>query len=159
MPRPRFGQGNPSDEPTAIAMGELENISSGKMWASVAERDANAKFDLVWNEPTRPTTNDEGRMFLAVARSLYDRGTLVSQTKIARSEPRVPAPFIEINSQDAEQIGIENNVRVRVSFDSRVIELNARVNGRVPPGVVLIPNNLEGTIALPMGAWVRLDKV
>jgi len=156
MPRPRFGQGNPSDEPTAIAMGELENISSGKRWASVAERDANAKFDLVWHEPTRPTTNDEGRMFLAVARSLYDRGTLVSQTKIVQL--RVPAPFIEINSQDAEQMGIENNVRVRVSFDSRVIELNARVNGRVPPGVVLIPNNLDGTTALPMGAWVKIAR-
>jgi NADH-quinone oxidoreductase subunit G len=157
MPRPPYGQGNPSDEPTAIAMGELENISSGKMWVSVAESDANAKFDLVWHEPTRPTTNDEGRKFLAVARALYDRGTLVSQTKIV--QPRVPAPFIEINSQDAEQIGIGNGARVRVSFDSRVIELNASVDGHVPPNTVLIPNNLDGTAALPIGARVKVEKV
>jgi predicted molibdopterin-dependent oxidoreductase YjgC len=157
MARPPYGQGNPSDEPTAIAMGELENISSGKMWASVAESDANAKFDLVWNEPARPTTNDEGRKFLAVARSLYDRGTLVSKSQIVQT--RVPKPTIEINSQDAEQIGIENGARVRVSFDSRVIELNASVDGHVPPNTVLIPNNLDGTAALPIGARVKVEKV
>lgn len=157
MPRPPYGQGNPSDEPTAIAMGELENISSGKMWASVAESDANARFDLVWNEPMRLMTKDEGRKSLAVARSLYDRGTLVSQSSIV--QPCVPQPFIEINSQDAEQLGIENDARVRVSFDSRVIELNANVDGHVPPGVVLIPNNLDGTLALPMSAKVKIEKI
>jgi len=156
LPSPPSGQGNPSDEPTQIAMGELENISSGKMWPSVAEHDARAQFELVWSEP-RLMTRDEGRMFLAVARSLYDRGTLVSKTKIV--QPRVPAPYVEINSQDAEQIGIANGARVRVVFDSRVIELDARVDGHVPPGVVLIPNNLDSTAALPMGAWVKIAKV
>ena len=47
---------------------------------------------------------------------------------------------------------------VRVSFDARVIELNARVNGHVPPDAVLIPNNLDGTAALPMGARVKVEK-
>ena len=155
LPRPRAGQGNPSNEPTLIAMGELENISSGKVWASVAERDAHAQFELVWSEP-RPMTNDEGRKFLAVARALYDGGTLVGKTRIV--QPRVPAPYVEINSQDAEQIGIANGARVRVVFDSRVIELDARVDGHVPPGVVLIPNNLDGTAALPMGAWVKIAR-
>jgi len=133
----------------------LENISSGKVWASVAERDARAQFELVWSEP-RPMTNDEGRKFLAVARALYDGGTLVGKTRIV--QPRVPAPYVEINSQDAEQIGIANGARVRVVFDSRVIELDARVDGHVPPGVVLIPNNLDGTAALPMGAWVKIAR-
>ncbi|MEW5719952.1 MAG: NADH-quinone oxidoreductase subunit NuoG, partial [Chloroflexota bacterium] len=157
MPRPRSGQGNPSKQPTEIAMGELENISSGKMWASVAESDARAKFELVWNEPARPPTADGRPLTLAVARSLYDRGTLVSKTKIVQA--RVPVPFIEINSQDAEQLGIADGARVRVSFDSRVIELVARVDGHVPPDAVLIPNNLDGVAALPMGVRVRIEKV
>ena len=72
---------------------------------------------------------------------------------------RVPAPFVEINSQDAEQLGIADGARVRVSFDSRVIELDARVDGRVPPDAVLIPNNLDGTAALPLGARVKIEKV
>lgn len=156
MPRSPFGQGNPSDEPTAIAMGELENISSGKMWASVAESDANVKFDLIWNEPAKPTDAGEQKT-LAVARSLLDRGTLVSRSPIV--QPRVPKPVVEVNSQDAEQLGIENGARVRVSFDARVIELNANVDGHVPPGTVLLPNNLEGTAALPIGARVKMEKI
>jgi len=170
MPRPPYGQGNPSDEPTMIAMGELENISSGKQWLSAAESDANAKFDLYWNEPSEALTVNSGQLTLAVARSLYDRGTLVNRTKIV--QPRVPAPFVEINSHDAEQLGVSNGARVRVSFDSRVIELNARVDGgaasqengnatlrpSVPPGAVLVPNNLDGTAALPVGARVKVEK-
>jgi NADH-quinone oxidoreductase subunit G len=156
MPRPPYGQGNPSDEPTAIALGELGNVSSGKAWLSVAESDASTKFDLYWNEPSQPTTEDGGRKTLALSRSLYDRGTLVSKTEIV--QPRVPQPYVEINSQDAEKLGIENGARVCVSFDSRVIELKASVNGHVPPDAVLIPNNLDGTLALPMGAKVRVEK-
>ncbi|MDE3089823.1 MAG: NADH-quinone oxidoreductase subunit NuoG [Chloroflexota bacterium] len=156
MPRPPYGQGNPSDEPTMIAMGELENISSGKQWLSVAEGDANAKFELFWNEPGSQSSVVSNQYFLAVARSLYDHGTLVNKTRIV--QPRVPAPFVEINSHDAEQIGIANGARVRVSFDSRAIELNVRVDGHVPPGAVLVPNNLDRTAALPMGARVKIEK-
>ena len=74
-------------------------------------------------------------------------------------QPRVVSPYIEINSQDAEELGIANGTRVRVSFDACAIEVNACVDGRVPPSVVLMPNNLEGTAALPMGAKVKLEKV
>ncbi|HEX7576942.1 MAG TPA: molybdopterin-dependent oxidoreductase, partial [Verrucomicrobiae bacterium] len=154
MPRPPFAQGNPSDEPTMIAMGELENVSSGRQWLSIAESDANHKFDLFWNEPK---ISAEGGILLAVARSLYDRGTLVSRTNIV--QPRVPAPMVELNSHDAEQLGIADGARVRISFNSRVIELNARVDGHVPPDAILIPNNLDGTAALPMGARVQVEKV
>jgi NADH-quinone oxidoreductase subunit G len=170
MPRPRSGQGNPSHQPTEIAMGELENISSGKVWQSVAESDARARFELVWSEPSQQSPV-VSRQYLAVARSLYDRGTLVSKTKIVQS--RVPTPFVEMNSQDAEQLGIADGARVRVLFDSRVIELNARVDGgvasqdngnatmrpNVPPGAVLMPNNLDGTTALPLGARVKIERV
>jgi NADH-quinone oxidoreductase subunit G len=171
MPRPPYGQGNPSDEPTAIAMGELESIVSGRVWASVAESDASAKFELVWNEPSSQYSVFSNQYVLAVARLLYDRGTLVSKSQIV--QPRVPAPFVEINAHDAEELAIAHGARVRVSFDSRVIEVNARVNGgaasqdngnatmrpSVPPGVVLMANNLDGVAALPMGARVRIEKV
>jgi predicted molibdopterin-dependent oxidoreductase YjgC len=157
MPRPRSGQGNPSDEPTLIAMGELENVSSGKVWLSVAESDASAKFELVWNELNLQSPISNLQYVLAVARSLYDRGTFVGKTQIV--QPRVPAPFVEINSHDAEEIGIANGARVRVSVDARVIEVNARVNGHVPLGVVLMVNNLDGTAALPMGARAKIEKV
>jgi NADH-quinone oxidoreductase subunit G len=154
---PRAGQGNPSDQSTEIAMGDLENISSGKQWLSVAESDANAKFDLYWNEPSKQSPVASQQYVLAVSRSLYDRGTLVSKSPMV--QPRVPQAFVEINSQDAETLAIANGAHVRVSFDSRVIELKANVDGHVPPGTVLIPNNLDGTNALPMGAQVKVEKI
>ncbi len=155
-PRDKYGQGNPSREPTEIAMGELENVSSGKQWPSVAESDQGRKFELVWQAPHRPAVPSAGSFVLAIARSLYDRGTLVSRTKIV--QPRVPAPYVEINSHDAEELGIENGARVRVFDAARQFQVAARVDGHVPPGVVLIPNNLDATAALRMGGLVKLEK-
>jgi NADH-quinone oxidoreductase subunit G len=157
MPQTPYWLGNPSDEPTMIAMGELENVSSGKLWLSAVESDGRAKFDLTWVKPVERPRADGELFTLAVARSLYDRGTLVNKTKIVQS--RVPKPIVEINSLDAEERGIANGTRVRVSFDARVIELDARVDGHVPPGTVLIANNLDGTTALPMGARAKVEKV
>ncbi|HEX9075833.1 MAG TPA: NADH-quinone oxidoreductase subunit NuoG [Anaerolineae bacterium] len=155
-PRQPYGQGNPSPEPTEIAMGELDNVSSGKVWASVAESDPNTKFELVWNEPAAQPSPADGQLRLVAARSLYDRGTLVTKSQIV--QPRVPAPLAEINSHDAEEYSIENGAQVRVSNGAWVLEVRAHVNGHVPPGVVLIPNNLEGTGAIPWGGWVKLEK-
>lgn len=157
MPRAPYGQGNPSDQSTEIAMGELENISSGLQWKSVAESDASSKFELNWNEPSKQSTVDGKQKFLAVSRALYDRGTMVNKTKITR--PRVPNANIEINSLDAEELSIADGARVLLSIDSRVIDLIAHVDGRVPPGTVLVANNLDGTNALPMGARVEVEKL
>jgi len=97
---------------------------------------------------------------LTLSRSLYDRGTLMNQTQIVQS--RVPQAFIELNSHDAEDLALEQGTAVRVTLDSkpaRVLEVTAHVNGHVPPGVVLIPNNLGGTYNLPMGTRVKVEKV
>ncbi len=154
---PQYWLGNPSDEPVLLALGELENISSGKQWLSVAESEPSAKFELIWNEPSQQLKVDRGQLVLAVSRSLYDRGTLVSKTQIV--QPRVPAPFVEINSHDAEELAIGNGARVHISFDSRIIDLNAKVDGHVPPGVALIAQNLDGIGALPLGARVKVEKI
>ncbi len=171
MPRAPYGQGNPSREATEIAMGTLEYTVSGIAWKSVAESDAAAKFELEWREPSGHRTPDTGQLSLAVARALYDKGTLVSKSRIVQS--RVSAPRVEINSHDAEVLEVVDGARVRVSFDTRALELTAFVNGgasaqengnaptrpNVSPSVVLIAQNLEGTNALPWGARVRVEKV
>ncbi len=159
QPRAPYGQGNPSDTPTEIAMGELEGTTSGIAWKSIAESDAGAKFELEWREPRQHASRSDSRqqIRLAVARSLYDRGTMMSKTSIL--QPRVPIPAIEINSLDAEELGIENAARVRVSFESRALEMIAHVDGHVPPGTVLIAQNLDGTANLPMGAPVKVEKI
>ncbi len=153
--------GAESVEPVQIALGELFGDVSGAMWASVAESDPSARFDLnamELRDGGRTTATREG-LALVISRSLYDRGTLVNHSEIV--QPRVPQPFVELNSHDAEELAIENSQRVRVSFNTnpaRTIELPARVNGYVPPGVVSIPNNLDKTYNLPMGARVKVEK-
>ncbi len=153
--------GGESVEPVQIALGELFGDVSGLQWQSVAEVEPNAKIDLQWIEPIAGRDVPAERLYaLALARSLYDRGTLVNASEIVQS--RVPPPAVELNSHDAEDLGLENEMAVRVILDMkppRVLELSARVNGHVPPGVVLIPNNLDGAYNLPMGARVRIEKV
>ncbi len=156
-PRYPYGQGNPSREPTEIAMGELENVSSGRQWASVAESDPRLKFELTWKPLQAPASPSKETFVLAVSRSPYDRGTLVSRSQIV--QPRVPQAYVEINSHDAEELGIANGLRVRILGAGRNWEATASVDGHVPPGVVLMPNNLDGTAALPAGALVTLEKI
>lgn len=152
--------GGESVEPVQIALGELAGEVSGLQWPSLAEADPNAKFELKWVEPVvEREVVAEGLYSLGITRSLYDRGTLIKPSTIV--EPRIPRPFIELNSHDAEDLSVEGGGRVRVTLDTkpaRVLELVARVNGHVPPGVVSIPNNLDGTYNLPMGARVKIEK-
>jgi predicted molibdopterin-dependent oxidoreductase YjgC len=131
---------------------------SGVQWASVAESETNAKFDLKFVEPKQ--TSGNSALTLALGRSLLDRGALISRSPIL--QPRIPQAYVEINSHDAEDLGVGNNSRVRVTLDMkppRALDLTARVDGRVPPGVVFIPNNLDGTANLPMGAGLKLEPV
>lgn len=154
-PRYQFRHGNPSHSPTEIATGELENVSSGKQWLTVAESDPNAQFALVWQDPRR--AKDDQGAFLATCRSLFDRGTLVHHSSIVQS--LIPTPYVELNSHDAEEYEIKTGMLIRLSWSSCTIDLNARVDGRVPPGVVLVPNNLDGTGALPVGMRVKVEKL
>jgi NADH-quinone oxidoreductase subunit G len=152
--------GAESVEPVQIALGELFGDVSGAPWQSVAEADANARLDLHWIEPQSTKVRAQGQFDLAVARSLYDQGTLVNSSAIVKS--RVPKPSVEINSHDAEDLAVETGDRLRVTFDAkppRILELAANVDGRVPPGVILIPNNLDGSYNLQMGARVKIEKV
>lgn len=167
--------GGDSAEPVQIALGELFGDISGAQWASVAETNPSATFEVKWIEPKAGAAGTalEGGgnvaasvvvqphvPYLAVTRALLDRGNLMQHSEII--QPRVAKPIVEINSHDAEEIGIVNGDRVRVTFDvkpPRSLELPANIDGRVPQGVISIPNNLDGTMNLPMGARVKLERM
>lgn len=154
--------GGDSAEPVQIALGELFGDVSGVQWASVAETDPSTAFELKWVEPKAVATGNAAASapYVAVTRALLDRGNLMQYSEII--QPRVPTPLVEINSHDAEEVGIANGDQVRVTFDvkpPRTLELFAQVDGRVPQGVISIPNNLDGTMNLPMGARVKLERV
>lgn len=152
--------GSESVEPVQIALGELFGDVSGRQWMTTAEADPQAKLHLTWQEPKPVGPEDDAGLWLATSRSLYDAGTLVQRT--ARVQGRVPHPRAELNSHDAEDLGVENGNRVRLTWEvapPRSLVLDADVNGSVPPGVIRIPANLKGTYGLIPGPSVRVEKV
>ena len=149
--------GGDSAEAVQIALGELFGDISGVQWATVSETNADAKFDVKFAEPK--TQASSGGAYLAVTRSLLDRGSAMQFSQIV--QPRVPSANVEINSHDAEAWNIANGDAVKITFDMkppRVLELPAHVDGHVPQGVIAVANNLDGTQNLPMGARVQVEK-
>jgi len=81
---------------------------------------------------------------------LYDRGaTFVRSTLM---HPRLPEPYVELNSADAAQLGVKDGESVTVSTVERglSVKLTARVDGRAPQGVALMPASLGPSV--PAGA-------
>jgi NADH-quinone oxidoreductase subunit G len=151
--------GGDSAEAVQIALGELFGDVSGIQWATVSEMNADAKFDAKFIAP-QVSNLQSPNAFLAVTRSLLDRGSAMQHSQIV--QPRVPAPRAEINSHDAEEWNIADGDAVKITFDAkppRVIQVNAHVDGHVPQGVIALANNLDGTLNLPMGARVQVEKM
>lgn len=151
--------GGDAAEPVQMALGELIGVVSGAQWATFSETNADAKFDVKFVQPADPAQATAGA-YLAVTRALLDCGALAQYSEIIQT--RVPDASAEINSHDAEAWGIANGARVRITFEGkppRALELPAQVDGSVPPGVVAVANNLDGTMNLPMGAQVQVTKV
>ncbi len=150
--------GGDSVEPVQIALGELFGDVSGLMWQSVAESNPESKFDVKFIEPKESAA--ASGYYLAVMHSLLDCGSLMQYSQII--QPRIPAAAVAINAHDAEELSIANGDKVKLSFDMkppRTLELLAHVDGQVPQGVIAIANNLDGTMNLPMGARVRVEKI
>jgi predicted molibdopterin-dependent oxidoreductase YjgC len=78
---------------------------------------------------------------------LYDRGTTFARTLLMH--PRVPLPYIELNRDDARDLGVADGAEVDMIIDGRATAVAARVGGRAPKGVVLMPVHLG--VDLPAG--------
>jgi NADH-quinone oxidoreductase subunit G len=94
---------------------------------------------------TRELANDPQRPFrLLTYRLLYDGGSRVSRTEGIRA--LTPDGYAEIHPSDAEQLGIGDGTRVRVSSTTGAITVQAKVSEGIRPGVVFVP------YAQPMGS-------
>ncbi|RIK25776.1 MAG: NADH dehydrogenase (quinone) subunit G [Chloroflexi bacterium] len=149
--------GGDAADPVQIALGELLGDVSGVQWASAAETDADAKFDVKYVAPKAAAAT--GGAYLAVTRALLDRGSAMQFSEIV--QPRVPDAVAEINSHDAEAWNIVTGDAVKITFDlkpPRTLQVRAQVGNQTPPGVIALANNLDGTMNLPMGARVQVAK-
>jgi len=83
--------------------------------------------------------DDEYPFILTTGRILfqYHTGTMTRRSKAL--EAVAPEPFIEINTADAEKLGLNTGDMISVTSRRGEIKLKARVADKVGPGVVFIP--------------------
>lgn len=84
---------------------------------------------------------------------LYDQGTTFARSFLMR--PRVPEAFAEINSADAAKMGIKDGETITLVVDGNESRVNARVNGRAPEGVVLVPQSLGVNLNRASGVEIK----
>jgi NADH-quinone oxidoreductase subunit G len=110
----------------------------GIQWPTFAE---NAETRLTVQAETAESAKlDKGLIVIPVQR-LYDRGPLFEKSELMHQ--RIPAPYAELNSQDAANRGIADGDRITISFSGYEIDVTARVDGAAPVGTVLLPRRLS----------------
>jgi predicted molibdopterin-dependent oxidoreductase YjgC len=71
---------------------------------------------------------------------LYDRGATFVRSELMH--PRLPQPYVELNAADAAQLDVKDGDPVTIALDGMTARVTARVDGRAPEGVVLMPESL-----------------
>jgi predicted molibdopterin-dependent oxidoreductase YjgC len=126
----------------------------GVMWASDAE-DPKEKLTV---RPVKAEGAGKGDGLVAVpVRVLYDRATLFEPSTVMAH--RVPAPYAELNSQDAARLGIAEGDRIAVLVGDLAVEVTARVDGKSPAGMVLLPQRLARSPLPTVPAACSVQKI
>ncbi len=119
---------------------------TGRQWPVAAE-DEKVRLPISWIAPSEmPAGDPDYPLLLVPQKRLYDDGTLIERSRIL--EAWVPPPVIYINHADARRFGVEDGDPVAVTSPSGDTKLTAKVGGRVPAGIALIPLGLLGS-----GVW------
>jgi NADH-quinone oxidoreductase subunit G len=91
---------------------------------------------------------ETGGLTLVPTTVLYDRGTVFVRSMVMASH--IPHPYLELNAADAERLQVANGDTVTVSAGGWQATAKARVDGRAPEGVILMPASLGPSV--PRGA-------
>ena len=154
------GEAKPDDQiliELAKAMGsDFGYASLGEVMAEIAElasmhRNTGYTPSLAEVEYRPPVHDEDYPLALVTGRLLYDGDTRLAESDIMRQF--VPEPFVEINSADAEALGIADGATVTVASPKGQLRLAARVTEDIRPGCVFVPQNFA---AAPVSAL--LDK-
>jgi len=85
---------------------------------------------------------DGASLRLVSPRRLYDRGVLLGACRSLA--PLAPAATVRVNPVDLERLGVAGAARVRVRSSRAALEIEARADEGVAPGVACIDFNLHG---------------
>src|SRR6185437_4096432 len=69
-----------------------------------------------------------------------------------------PAPYVALNAQEANSLGVRDGDAIDVTLDGTVRQLPLRIAPGLPAGVAGVPVGLAGMPAMTLPAWSRLVK-
>lgn len=109
---------------------------------------------LSW--PTLPEVNYPRFGLLAVPITrLYDQGVTLQATELLK--PRIPAPFVVLNTNDAERLHIPDGAPVRISPEGgSPAVVSVKLDAGVPEHVLLVPRSFGLAIEKPTTVEVLL---
>jgi predicted molibdopterin-dependent oxidoreductase YjgC len=150
-----------------------ENLASGygRQWPCTKDCPQGARDAIHANHATaafhfvpvaRPAvvaTSEDFPFLLVFGNSIYywDHNVLVRHSETLKREYRIllldyPDGFVEINTDDAKQLGIRDGERIRLSAASAVAVSTARVTTEVRSGTVFVPHFLHDVEKQFLGA-------
>jgi formate dehydrogenase alpha subunit len=96
-------------------------------------------FEAIEYRPTAEDTDDEYPLLLTTGRTIFHFHTGSMTRRIELLNHEVPTGYMEINPEDAKQIGLADTQKALVKSRRGEIEIDAKVTERVPKGTIFIP--------------------
>jgi len=93
---------------------------------------------ITYKEPAE-TTDKSYPLILTTGRIMFHFHTGTMSRRSEKLNQEVSEAYVEMHPDDAAAIGLNGKNKVKVTSRRGEIELNARVTGRIKPGVVFIP--------------------
>jgi NADH-quinone oxidoreductase subunit G len=121
-------------------LGTREPPPGGRFAASTRAAPAALASDPPVNGSLEPS---EGELLLFTYPLLVDEGRLNDNADELKNALQDPA-FVEIHTDEAERLGIEEGQTVRLTTEAGVASLPARVTPHVAPGSAFVPFNNSG---------------
>jgi predicted molibdopterin-dependent oxidoreductase YjgC len=97
------------------------------------------KFHAIPFKEPAELPDDDYPLTLTTGRIMFHFHTGTMSRRSEKLNNEVPEAYVELHPEDAQQLGLGREPRVRVSSRRGEIELVARVTDRITPGVVFIP--------------------
>ncbi|RMF82033.1 MAG: hypothetical protein D6737_03220 [Chloroflexi bacterium] len=92
------------------------------------------------NAPAAPKA-DSGKFVIVPMTRLYNREKTFVSSGIMH--PRIPDAYAEVNSADAQTLGIADGDMIEIAADDApAVQVRAHVNGGAPQGTVILPRHL-----------------
>jgi formate dehydrogenase alpha subunit len=97
------------------------------------------KFHAIAYKEPDETTDEAYPLILTTGRIMFHFHTGTMSRRAEKLNQEVSEAYIEMHPEDAKQIGLNGDKKVKVSSRRGEIELHARITDRIKPGVVFIP--------------------